>query len=545
MGKQTKERLTQKGETVQTANIEYKKSALKNTSQVFSDTGLQGKRSKVLRRDNTGKLLLGLSAISLVLIVAVIGQFFVLESEDPTGVINNQTFINGVNVGGLSTVEAEQVVYNVFKDKSENFELNIKYKDKTWSFNKNDFKVNSQIHTIIEEAQARNALLDSYSQQTNTINKLESEGVSINVAFNYVFVGLDDKIEQIVKELEVAPVNSVIEFMPEQEKCFNITNHKSGLRVNKEKLYYDINNQFNKTNNIQVEISMLEVAPEVTKEDNLNKTVLMSSFKTQVADSTGNRKKNVRLALEKFNGLIVNPGEEVSFNKITGPHTLENGYKNAMIIYNGQFVEGAGGGVCQASTTLYNALLLADVEVLEVHKHTLPVFYVPLGLDAMVSDYVADLKFKNNYDQPIYIQTVCTSNDVEVRLFGVGSGKTIKTRSETVATLPHLGDKIVADEKGEYSDKVLFKGEKYRLTYPREGYEAKAYVEYYENDKLISSKLIRHEIYKPQAGIVIEGAQDVVAGMNIIENDLNKRDELNESSMYNMHEKLIPTNVCP
>ena len=296
---------------------------------------------------------------------------------------------------------------------------------------------------------------------------------------------------------------------------------------------------------MEVEISLLDVEPEVLKEENKLKTTLISTFKTQVADSTGNRKLNVRRALEKFNGLVVEPGQEISFNKVTGPHTLENGYKNAMIIYNGQFVEGAGGGVCQASTTLYNALLLADVEVLEVHKHTLPVYYVPLGLDAMVSDYVADLRFKNNYDSSIYIQTNCNSESVEVKLFGVSTGKTIKTRSETVATLPHLGDKVVLDERGEYSDKVLFKGEKYRLTYPREGYEAKAYVEYYVDGKLAETKLIRHEIYKPQSGIVVEGAQDVVAGMNIIEDDVDKRDELHASNIHNMHQNLIPTNVCP
>ena len=523
-----------------------KKSAtLKNNTQVFDNTGLQGKRAKVLKRDNTGKLLVGLSAISLVLVMVVVGQFFVLESEDPSNVLHSQTYINGVNVGGLSSAEAEQVVYNVFKEKSENFNLNIKYKDKSWKFTKDDFEVNSQIHTIIEEAQTRNALLNNYSEQTNKLKELEKEGVSINVAFNYIFVGLDSKIEKIISEIEVKPTNSEIIFNPEKENCFEITEHKNGLRVNKEQLYFDINQQFNKTNNLEVEISMLDVEPEITKQANQQKTQLIASYSTQVADSTGNRKKNVRLALERFNGKVVNSGEEVSFNAVTGPHTLENGYKNATVIYNGQFVDGVGGGVCQASTTLYNALLLADVEVLEVHKHTLPVKYVPLGLDAMVSDYVADLKFKNNYENPIYIQTLCDSEKVEVKLYGVETGKTIKTRSETVATLPHLGDKIISDEKGEYSDKVLFKGEKYRLTYPREGYEAKAYVEYYENGKLVSEKLIRHEFYNPQNGIVIEGAQDVLAGMNIIESDVEARDSFNESDMNNMHQNFIPTNVCP
>ena len=111
------------------------------------------------------------------------------------------------------------------------------------------------------------------------------------------------------------------------------------------------------------------------------------------------------MALEKFNGLVINPNEEISFNSITGPHTSENGYKSAIVIYNGEFTDGIGGGICQASTTLYNALLTSGVQINEVHKHTLPIRYVPLALDAMVSEYTADLKFVNTTDYPTFWRT--------------------------------------------------------------------------------------------------------------------------------------------
>lgn len=520
---------------------------LKNSKQVFNDSGLQGKKSKVLKRDNANKLLLGLSAISLVLVMVVMGQFFIMESEDPSNVIENGTMINGVNVGGMDYYDAEKLIYDVFKEKSENFSLTLKYKDKTWTFDKDDFKVNSEIHTIIEEAQKRNEIVESYEKQTETLKDLQNDGASVNVAFNYIFVGLDEKIDEIIKEIEIEPVNSEIKFNAQNSNPFEVTEHKNGLRVNKEQLYFDINEQFNKTNNVEVEIKTFEQVADVTKQENLENTTQISTFVTYVSDSTGGRKSNVKKALDCFNGFVVDPNETVSFNKVTGPHTLDNGYKIATIIYNGRYVDGVGGGICQASTTLYNALLLADAEILEVHKHTLPVKYVPLAMDAMVSDYVADLKFKNVSDEPLYIQTVCDSESVRVNIYGKKLDKEIKTRSETLETIKHTGDKIVPDTNKEYSDKVLFKGEQYRLTYPRNGYEAKAYVEYYVNGKKVEEKEIRHEIYKPQNGIVVEGVEDVPAGMNIIDGKVETvNDNASQTSLNNAAEdNFIPTMFCP
>lgn len=520
---------------------------LKNSKQVFSDSGLQGKKSKVLKRDNANRLLLGLSAISLVLVMVVMGQFFIMESEDPSNVIENGTMINGVNVGGMDYYDAEKLIYDVFKGKSENFSLTLKYKDKTWTFDKDDFKVNSEIHTIIEEAQKRNEIVESYEKQTETLKDLQNDGASVNVAFNYIFVGLDEKIDEIIKEIEIEPVNSEIKFNAQNSNPFEVTEHKNGLRVNKEQLYFDINEQFNKTNNVEVEIKTFEQVADVTKQENLENTTQISTFVTYVSDSTGGRKSNVKKALDCFNGFVVEPNETVSFNKVTGPHTLDNGYKIATIIYNGRYVDGVGGGICQASTTLYNALLLADAEILEVHKHTLPVKYVPLAMDAMVSDYVADLKFKNVSDEPLYIQTVCDSESVRVNIYGKKLDKEIKTRSETLETIKHTGDKIVPDTNKEYSDKVLFKGEQYRLTYPRNGYEAKAYIEYYVDGKKVEEKEIRHEIYKPQNGIVVEGVEDVPAGMNIIDGKVETvNDNASQTSLNNAAEdNFIPTMFCP
>ena len=94
-------------------------------------------------------------------------------------------------------------------------------------------------------------------------------------------------------------------------------------------------------------------------------------------------------------------------------------------------------------------------------------------------------------------------------------GMEIKTRAELVKVLPHSGDKIIKDTKGEYSDKILYKGEYYRLKYPREGYETKGYIQYYKNGELMEEKLVRHDHYQPQNGVIMEGTEELVEGMTL------------------------------
>ena len=240
---------------------------------------------------------------------------------------------------------------------------------------------------------------------------------------------------------------------------------------------------------------------------------------------------------------------KVSFNKITGPHTLASGYQVATIIYNSRFVDGVGGGICQASTTLYNALIRAGVEILEVNKHTLPVRYVPLACDSMVAEYISDLRFVNKSEYPLFIKTYSNEESVGVEIYGheMADGIVYDLTSETIKVLPHSGDLIKPDIDKEYSDKVIYKGEFYRLSYPRDGVEAKAYLNTYKNGELIDTKCVRHEVYKPQNGILIEGVQEKPAELNSIEEDVeifSANENVDLDSLNFMH-GTVPTNVCP
>jgi len=476
----------------------------------------KSKTKKLSSKQKTNKILAVLTLIALLITVVIIGQFLILD-HNTNQILPDGTIINGYNLSGMSKAEASVILSRKFNEKADNFQLTINNEDQSWTFDEQDFEVNSDIHTVLEASDLRKNYFDNKEERVTLISQFEKVGGSVNVAFNYMFIGLDEKIEKIISEVETAPIDSRITFNPSNKKLFEISESVNGKRVDRNALYKDINEQFLSSNNVSVDLKFIEEVATITKEYNETLTQKIASFTTNVSDSTGGRKHNVKLALEKFNGFILEPNQQVSFNEITGEHSIENGYKPATIIYNGEFTDGIGGGVCQASTTLYNALLLSGVQIDEVHKHSLPVFYVPFALDAMVSEYTSDLKFTNTTENPMYIHTFSDSNSVTVDIYSKPSEYTYKTRSETIDTISAGGDKIIRDSEGKYSSKVLFEGEYFRISYPKDGYEAKAYLQKYIGDTLIEETEIRHEIYQPQKGVVVEGAEKLPDSMTPID----------------------------
>ncbi len=499
---------------------------------------------KVKKKDTVSRILVFLIIISSLFITVVIAQVFFIGKANAN--MSNKFNVNGIKINSSNPIDIANQLSKHYNQEKKNYSLSLTHGDKKWEFADEDFTVSSNIHTVIETSQKINSQNKDMDAKIKLLKNLKNSGNSLQVSFNYIFPHLDEKINNIIEKIEVKPVNSEIKFKPNATKMFEITDSVDGIMVDKDKLYQEINLQFLNKKKIVASLPTVEVKAEIKREYNEKLTEKIASFKTNVADSTGGRKHNVILALEKFNGLVIKPNEIVSFNKLTAPHSSANGYKKATIIYNGRFVDGVGGGICQASTTLYNALLLAGVDILEVNKHSLPVKYVPLALDAMVAEYISDLKFQNTSQFPMFIKTSSTAESVCVEIFShvLPDNITYKTRSETIKKLPHLGDIIKVDENKKYTDKVLFKGEFYRLSYPREGYEAKSYLQTIKDGKVVEEKEIRHEKYQPQNGIVIEGCEIPQGKLKPIIGDVSFIHASNSINI-NEDENLIPADFSP
>ncbi len=148
--------------------------------------------------------------------------------------------------------------------------------------------------------------------------------------------------------------------------------------------------------------------------DNTNK--MLASFATKLLDKDKERVKNIKLAAEAINGLTLAPGEVFSFNKTVGPRTEARGFKKALMIVRKKKVEGYGGGICQVSSTLYNAARDAGLEIVERHQHDKEVGYVELGDDATVSYGSLDLKVKNNKSIPVKLFVSVNDNTVSANV---------------------------------------------------------------------------------------------------------------------------------
>lgn len=463
--------------------------------------------------------LLGVSLVAVSMLLFC--QFYFNDNTMSENRFYENTTINGIDVSHLTEQEAENIIeYNLLKNRDE-ISLSLVSGDREWDFKGSDFTIVSDIRPVLAEVmkigREGNAL-----DKMKTQNKIKKEGISYNISYKTVLGGFEDIVEEIASEIEVESEEPTLVFNPNESKPFSVTEGKNGLKVNRDLLYNRIDEELSTTKTAIIEIPLEEVPFCTNEEELLNSVALRSSFSTNYETSSAERKSNVRKALEAFNGMIIEPEQEISFNETTGARTEENGYKEANIILNGAYVKGTGGGACQSSTTLYNALLLADMEILEVNHHSLPASYVPLSCDAMVSESVADLRFKNPFDTPIYLKTYGDEKTVTVEVYGkpLEEGVQIKTRAEFIKTLLHGGDQIVPDTTGEFSQYVLYKGEYYRQKYPREGYESKAYLEYYKDGELTESKEIRHDYYMPQNGIVIEGTEELGEGMTLPKNDV-------------------------
>lgn len=144
--------------------------------------------------------------------------------------------------------------------------------------------------------------------------------------------------------------------------------------------------------------------------------VMLARFGTSLDGRNRSQRHNADLALQRLNNAVIQPGEVFSFNARVGSFSRDQGYRKAPVSYNGQLVDSWGGGVCQTSTTLYNAALLSGMQIVERNRHRFAPGYVPPGRDAAVAFDTIDLKFKNPYDFPVRIRAVDRDDRVEIEV---------------------------------------------------------------------------------------------------------------------------------
>ena len=252
-------------------------------------------------------------------------------------------------------------------------------------------------------------------------------------------------------------------------------------------------------------ITLTITKPKVTIEDIGTEAFpdRLSVFTTRYDASNYNRTTNLRLACQKINGTILMPGDTFSYNKTLGERTIAAGYKEAKIYAAGEVVDGLGGGICQISSTLYNAVVMANLQIVERSNHQFVTSYLPAGRDATVVYGAIDFKFKNTRKYPVRLTANVQNGIATVEVFGIKEDQeyTITFDTRTVGT-------IAPSTKYE-DDPSLAEGEEVVKQKGTNGIQTETYITKNLDGKVVSRDLLSKDTYTPMQRIVKRGTKAV------------------------------------
>ncbi|MFN3421906.1 MAG: VanW family protein, partial [Armatimonadota bacterium] len=249
-----------------------------------------------------------------------------------------------------------------------------------------------------------------------------------------------------------------------------------------------------------------EVQPEVTTEDVASIDGIVGQATTYFRTSERNRSHNIRLAASRLDHVLIRPGETISFNELVGPRTPKRGFKVARVLVRGQFTEDFGGGVCQVAGTFYLAALRAGMEVVQRHRHSRAVAYLPPGLDATVNFGSLDLKLRNPFDTPLYLRAFVKGGRLTVIVLGKKQqGVTYKIVRSVEKLSEPIARQIPNPSLPENVQKTVDKGSS--------GYRVVVWRLRVENGIVTKRERISSDVYQaqPQVVRVGQGKRDVKA----------------------------------
>ena len=338
------------------------------------------------------------------------------------------------------------------------------------------------------------------------LERAREQGVHEQTSLSYSEAALDDFLSGIKEAVDREPRDAVIKFSPNAENKFAISESASGREVDLTALKADARAAL-KEGSFAVELAPKRLEPAFSTADARACTGRLVRYGTNISSSNSSRTANIKLALSFYHGLRVEPGQQVDFNKLVGARTEARGFKPAPEYSNGEIVDGIGGGVCQASTTLYGALLRVGVRIDERYNHSMTVGYVPRSQDAAVVYPGKTLAFTNTTGYPLFFTTSVTSDRATVTVYGydVYPGKTVSIESE-ILSVDAAKVNTYADPGYQYTTEP---GQIVTVTTPSDGVTSRAYRVLTDDatGREVSRELLSKDTYRRRDGVRYRGGE--------------------------------------
>ena len=413
------------------------------------------------------------------------------KEEEPSGVSSEVvtptvfpegTSIGGKNISGKTVEEALKISREAIEENIRGLEITVKFRDDTVSLTKSDF----QVKEVLEL----------------TLPKLLESGKTGELPLSYV-TDLSEsgkqKLWDAAKDCSVQGKNASIAGF--DSGTFQFTEEQNGSRVDMVTTLKSVRQLLSLKQSGAVQTSFMEIKPELTKKYLSENFKLMSSY-TTVSTNTANGNSNMALALSYVNNTILQPGQTFSYNNTIGDSTDPNaGWKGANGLVGGLHVQVYGGGICQGSTTLYNAALLAGMEIVQRECHTEPSTYCPIGLDATVDYGYIDFQFRNPLETPVYIAAWMDGVTLHVDFYGCFP----KEWDKITVGSEQTGSQPIPDGVTFREDDQLAKGQYVRRSSGHSGYSARAWRTYYKGDTTVKTEELHSSYYAPGGVIYAVG----------------------------------------
>ena len=358
----------------------------------------------------------------------------VMAAEDSDQTISQGVYIGDVDVSGMTQEEAKKAVEDGMSEaKAAN--ITLKVDDQETVVSAKDLGLSWANEEVVQEAAELGKsgnIIKRYKDKKDLENESRKYDIDYSVDRSSIQKVLEEKEDVFNREPTDAQLST-------ENGAFEVVQGENGIELNVEKSVKKIL-KYLKTDwdgkNTTIELAADIKEPECTTEDLASITDVLGTATTYYGSTTG-RNKNVETGAEKLNGHILMPGEEFSVTDAVVPFTEENGYELAPSYESGKVVDSYGGGICQVSTTLYVAVLKAELEVTERYSHSMIVHYVDPSMDAAIAEGLKDLKFINNTDAPIYIEASADGSTLHFAIYGHETrdpNRTVRYESETTNT---------------------------------------------------------------------------------------------------------------
>ena len=453
-------------------------------------------KKKSSRKSFKKRLLLSIFifALSITLIIFTVHiSYKKIVSVVETNCIYENIFVNGIDVGGLNQNDAFNKINTAIQKPID--KKIITFKDDNGSqyqFTFKDFNAAYNIKDAVQKAYdyARSGkLLKRYEQ----VVKLRKNPVKITAAYGFSDEFVKSKLGELESKVYVKPINATVY---RQNNKFVTVAGKSGRKLNLEQTFARLKTLLANKQEGSVDLVFDEVKPFYNESDFDNVKDVLGSYTTNFNGSNSGRNTNIINAARKINNCVVYPAEVFSTNNALKPFTEKNGYQSAAVIVDGKIVDDLGGGICQVSTALYNAVLYSELKVVQRQNHSLKVGYADYGYDATLAGDYIDFQFKNSTKSPILIESIVSGTNLTVKIYGAENrdpNRKIKFENALVSVIEPPADTIT------YTNE-LPDGEKKVIAKAKKGYKYKLYKLVYKDGKQIEKVQVNSSYYKPVRG---------------------------------------------